>query len=81
MFLCQACQVLMESQRKQCHKARSSLNNNSKPLKAPDPAYHILPNTLLVYQFIYIKTSRRSFLLYFMYKVNGGQCDCKDSEV
>ena len=31
------------------------------------PAYHILPNTLLVYQLIYIKTSGTSILLYFMH--------------
>ena len=78
MFLCQACQVLMKSQRKPCHT-----DQISPPTMIPNPcrhpAYHILPNTLLVYQFIYIKDQEHQFrYIVCVYKVNGEQFDQKD---
>ena len=54
MLLCEAFQVVMESQRKPCHTGQISPNNDSQPLQTH--CLHILPNTLLVYQSYYLKS-------------------------
>ena len=58
---------------------------NLPPTMTPNPCrypvYHILPHTLLVYQFIYIKHQEEQFhYILCIYKVNGGSTHHKDSK-